>query len=86
MPPRKSPQAAASQSAFERRSTRSHFSILGRKVKGQSTDLLASRSAASEKRKLTLLQEYRQACRSVAAPRPALSPLRSPERQSRRLR
>lgn len=69
-------------SAFERTSTRSHFSILGRRLKGQSVNLAHSRSVAIEKRKLTLLQDYRQArppaqSQPLAAPHPRAQPLQN---------
>ncbi|PRW57304.1 Nucleolar 14 [Chlorella sorokiniana] len=51
---------------FERLSNRKRFDILGRKVKGETKQLGKLRSAATEKRKSTLLVEYRQLRKSNA--------------------
>ncbi|KAL4451742.1 hypothetical protein ABPG75_007404 [Micractinium tetrahymenae] len=51
---------------FERLSNKKRFDILGRKVKGETRQLGKLRSAASERRKSTLLVEYKQLRKSNA--------------------
>ncbi|KDD73522.1 Nop14-like family protein, partial [Helicosporidium sp. ATCC 50920] len=50
----------APENPFERLSNKKRFDILGRKVKGETRETGKLRSAAAEKRKNTLLVEYKQ--------------------------
>lgn len=63
---RGAPGGADKPNLLERLSSKKRFDVLGRKVKGEVRQLGKLRSAATERRKDTLLVEYRQLRKSNA--------------------